>query len=46
MFGFEFANPEYFWLLVLLVPMILWYVLREKNPMPICSFLLCGHLKE
>ena len=31
MFGFEFANPEYFWLLVLLVPMILWYVLREKN---------------
>ena len=31
MFGFEFANPEYFWLLVLLVPMILWYVLREKK---------------
>lgn len=31
MFGFEFANPKYFLLLVLLVPMILWYVLREKK---------------
>lgn len=31
MFGFEFANPEYFWLLVLLVPMILWYVFKEKK---------------
>lgn len=31
MFGFEFANPEYFWLLVLLIPMILWYILREKK---------------
>lgn len=31
MFGFEFANPEYFWLLALLVPMVLWYVLREKK---------------
>ena len=31
MFGFEFANPEYFWLLVLLVPMILWYIFREKK---------------
>lgn len=31
MFGFEFANPKYFLLLVLLIPMILWYVLREKK---------------
>lgn len=31
MFGFEFAYPEYFWLLVLLVPMILWYVFQEKK---------------
>ena len=31
MFGFEFANPGYFWLLVLLVPMILWYIFREKK---------------
>ncbi|MEG0795407.1 MAG: VWA domain-containing protein [Odoribacter sp.] len=31
MFGFEFANPKCFLLLVLLIPMILWYVLREKH---------------
>lgn len=31
MFGFEFANPEYFLLLVLLIPMILWYLFREKK---------------
>ena len=31
MFGFEFANPEYFLLLVLLIPMILWYIFREKK---------------
>ena len=31
MFGYEFANPKYFWLLVLLIPMILWYVFREKK---------------
>ncbi|WP_251620805.1 vWA domain-containing protein [Odoribacter lunatus] len=31
MFGYEFANPNYFWILVLLVPMILWYVFREKR---------------
>ena len=24
MFGFEFANPKYFLLLILLVPMIVW----------------------
>ena len=29
--GFEFANPNYFLLLVLLVPMILWYIFREKK---------------
>lgn len=31
MFGFEFANPRYFLLLTLLLPMILWYILREKR---------------
>lgn len=31
MFGYEFANPGYFWLLLLLVPMILWYIFREKS---------------
>lgn len=31
MFGFEFASPKYFLLLVLLVPMILWYIFREKK---------------
>jgi len=31
MFGYEFANPKYFLILVLLVPMILWYVFREKR---------------
>lgn len=31
MFGFEFANPKYFLLLLLLVPMIVWYILREKK---------------
>ena len=31
MFGFEFANPKYFLLLVLLLPMILWYVFKEKK---------------
>lgn len=31
MFGLEFANPKYFLLLLLLVPMIAWYILREKR---------------
>lgn len=31
MFGFEFANPKYFLLLVLLLPMILWYVFKENK---------------
>lgn len=31
MFNFDFANPKYFFLLVLLIPMILWYVFREKR---------------
>ena len=31
MFGYEFANPKYFLILVLLVPMILWYIFREKR---------------
>lgn len=31
MFGFEFAHPKYFLLLVLLIPMIVWYVFYEKK---------------
>ncbi len=31
MFGYEFADPKYFLILVLLVPMILWYIFREKR---------------
>ena len=31
MFGYEFANPEYFWLLLVLVPMIIWYIFKEKR---------------
>ena len=30
MFGFEFANPKYFLLLILLVPMIVWYPEGKK----------------
>lgn len=26
-----FTNPEYFWLLILLAPMLLWYILKKKN---------------
>ena len=31
MFGYEFANPEYFWLLLVIVPMIVWYVFKERS---------------
>lgn len=31
MFGYEFANPNYFWLLLVLIPMIVWYVFKEKT---------------
>jgi len=31
MLGFEFANPAYFWLLLILVPMIIWYMFKEKS---------------
>jgi Ca-activated chloride channel family protein len=31
MSSIEFANPEYFYLLLLLVPIILWYILKDKN---------------
>ncbi|MPQ46417.1 VWA domain-containing protein [Marinifilum sp. N1E240] len=27
----EFANPEYFYFLLLLIPFILWYILKDKN---------------
>ncbi len=29
-----FANPQYLWLLLLLVPLIVWYVLKQKNYNP------------
>jgi Ca-activated chloride channel family protein len=28
---FEFANPEYFWILVVLIPMTTWYLFKEKQ---------------
>lgn len=31
MFGYEFANPNYFWMLLLLIPMIVWYIFKEKT---------------
>lgn len=31
MFGYEFADPKYFLILLLLIPMILWYIFREKR---------------
>jgi len=31
MSSIEFANPEYFYLLLLLIPFIAWYVLKDKN---------------
>ena len=31
MFGYEFASPGYFWILLVLIPMIIWYVLKEKS---------------
>lgn len=31
MFGYEFANPEYFWLLLVILPMVVWYVFKERN---------------
>lgn len=31
MSSIQFANPEYFYLLLLLVPLIVWYVLKDKN---------------
>jgi len=27
----EFANPEYFYLLLLILPMFLWYIFKDKN---------------
>lgn len=31
MFGYEFANPEYFWLLLVILPMVVWYIFKEKD---------------
>ena len=31
MSSIEFANPEYFYLLLVLIPLIAWYVLKDKN---------------
>jgi Ca-activated chloride channel family protein len=31
MFGFEFANPEYFWILLVIAPMVAWYALEERR---------------
>lgn len=31
MFKYSFANPEYFYLLLLYIPIILWYIFRERK---------------
>ena len=31
MSSIEFANPEYFYFLLLLLPLIVWYILKDKN---------------
>jgi len=31
MFNYTFANPEYFYLLFLLIPVIAWYIFRERK---------------
>ncbi|MCT4602268.1 MAG: VWA domain-containing protein [Marinifilum sp.] len=31
MSSIEFANPEYFYLLLLLLPLLVWYILKDKN---------------
>jgi len=31
MFNYTFANPEYFYLFILLLPLIVWYILKEKK---------------
>ncbi|MDR0983329.1 MAG: VWA domain-containing protein [Culturomica sp.] len=31
MFGYTFANPEYFWALLILLPLVLWYIWKEKD---------------
>lgn len=31
MLGYDFANPAYFWLLLVLLPMIAWYVMKERG---------------
>jgi len=31
MSSIEFANPEYFYLLIFLIPLIAWYILKDKN---------------
>lgn len=34
MHSITFANPEYFWLLLLIIPMIVWYVKKRQNTIP------------
>ena len=29
-----FANPSYFWLFLILIPLIVWYVMKQKNATP------------
>jgi Ca-activated chloride channel family protein len=31
MFDYSFANPEYFYLLILIAPLVAWYIWREKK---------------
>jgi Ca-activated chloride channel family protein len=44
--GISFKNPEFFWLLLVMVPMIVWYVLRQgKNGASIQFSSVGGFLK-
>ena len=29
-----FANPSYFWLFLIFIPLIVWYVMKQKNATP------------
>lgn len=33
----QFANPQYFWLFLVFVPLIVWYILKQRNARPSIS---------
>jgi Ca-activated chloride channel family protein len=46
MFGSEFANPGFFWILLVLVPMIAWYVLEERRSHADMQFSSLGMFRQ